>query len=447
MSSQSQASNFAQHDAQLRAVLGWLAETPPTVDPAVADRARLLLLDTLGCALAGLGRDEVGAYVMRLASGQAPPCPGFPPGLSASHLGQAMALAACWDEACEGLASAHGRPGLHAVPAAVAVALETDARLVDALDSLVVGYEVGARLGAAWRIRAGMHVDGTWGTVVAAAAAAAVLHARDRDHLATAVEAAACLIPASLYAPAREGATTRNLYAAQAVSRGIEAALALAAGVTAPQQALGEAAALTFDPTKAVALTPPGIWLVLQGYFKAFAAVRHVHYGAQAALDWRAEFGTDTEAITAIGLQTYPEAMTYCGNRAPTTAIQAQFSLTYGLAHALARGGLGPEAYDAAALCDPEINRLEALIVVEETGAFDTGRGATLTIVRNGQETNLSVDRVEGDPDQPMGRDALTAKFLQLATPRLGAGAASDLARRILDAPLSRPLSRVLSGD
>jgi 2-methylcitrate dehydratase PrpD len=185
----------------------------------------------------------------------------------------------------------------------------------------------------------------------------------------------------------------------------------------------------------------------LQGYFKAFAAVRHVHYGAQAALDWRAEFGTDTEAITAIGLQTYPEAMTYCGNRAPATAIQAQFSLTYGLAHALARGGLGPEAYDAAALRDPEINRLESLIVVEETGTFDTGRGATLTIVRSGQETNLSVDRVEGDPDQPMGRDALTAKFLQLATPRLGAGAASDLARRILDAPLSRPLSRVLSGD
>jgi len=447
VSSQSQASNFAQHDAQLRAVLDWLAETPPTADQAVAARARLLLLDTLGCALAGLGRDEVAAYVARLSAGDATACPGFPPGLSPSHLGQAMALAACWDEACEGMAAAHGRPGLHAVPAAVALALESDARLADTLDALVVGYEIGARLGAAWRIRAGMHVDGTWGTIAAAASAAAVMHARARDALSNAVEAAACLIPASLYAPARQGATTRNLYAAHAVSRGIETALALTAGITAPQQAIGQAAALTFDPTQAVALTPPGPWLVLQGYFKPFAAVRHVHYGAQAGLDWRATFGTDTESITAIGLQTYPEAATYCGNRAPTTAIQAQFSLTYGLAHALARGGLGPDAYDVNALRDPEINRLEALTVVEETGAFDTGRGATLTIEANGRETNVSVDRVDGDTDQPMTREAVVAKFLKFATPRLGAETAVDLAHRIVDTPLSQPLTRVLSGD
>lgn len=446
MSSRSQASNFAPHDAQLRAVVDWLSGTPATTDETVTNRARLLLLDTLGCALAGLGRAEVSGYAARLAGGDGIACPGFPSGLTASHFGQVMTLAACWDEACEGLASAHGRPGLHAVPSAVALALDTGASLADALDALVIGYEIGGRLGAAWRIRAGMHVDGTWGTIAAAAAAAAVLNERSPDGLTAAIEAAACMIPASLYAPARQGATTRNLYAAQAVSRGIETALAITEGVTAPQQAIGAAAALTFDPAQAVALSSPGPWLVMQGYFKPFAAVRHVHYGAQAALDWRAAYGANTESITAIRLQTYPEAITYCGNRAPTTAIQAQFSLTYGLAHALARGGLGPEAYDADALRDPEINRLEALMVVEDTGAFDTGRGARLRIVAQGRETSLSVDQVDGDPDQPMSRDAVVAKFLQLATPRLGAEVASDVASRIMDAPLAQPLSRVLNG-
>jgi 2-methylcitrate dehydratase PrpD len=444
--SQSQATNFAPHDAQLSAVAKWLSEARPTADPAVTQRARLLVLDTLGCALAGMRHDEVAAYAARLASGSDVTCPGFPDGLTPSHFGQAMTIAACWDEACEGLALAHGRPGLHAVPAAVALALDTGASLADTLDALVVGYEIGGRLGAAWRIRSSMHVDGTWGTLGAAAAAAALLHHRAQDQILAAIDAAACMIPASLYAPARQGATTRNLYAAQAVSRGIETALALAAGVTAPRQTIGEAAALVFDPAQAVALAPPGDWLVMQGYFKPFAAVRHVHYGAQAARDWRDQFGNDTASITAIRLQTYPEAITYCGNRAPRSAIQAQFSLTYGLAHTLARGDLGPEAYDAAALNDPEICRLEALVVVEETDEFPTGRGVHLSVTAGSGETRVAVDRVDGDPDQPMLPDAVVAKFHKFAEPRLGVDAAMALAARIMEAPLNQPLATVLNG-
>ncbi len=71
-----------------------------------------------------------------------------------------------------------------------------------------------------------------------------------------AVQTAACVLPASLYAPVRQGATVRNLYAAQGVSRGIEIALALAAGVGAPTQALDAAVALTFDTERLGALAP-----------------------------------------------------------------------------------------------------------------------------------------------------------------------------------------------
>jgi 2-methylcitrate dehydratase PrpD len=444
--SQPQASNFAQHDAQLSAVLDWLAEARPSADQIVSERARLLLLDTLGCAIAGLAHDEVSAYVLQLVVQQGITCPGFPTGLTPSHFGQVMTMAACWDEACEGLASAHGRPGLHAVPAAASMGLDRGASLATTLDALVVGYEVGGRLGAAWRIRDGMHVDGTWGVVAAAAAASALLNNRAPVGMAAAVEVAACMIPASLYYPVRQGATTRNLYAAHAVSRGIEIALAMAAGITAPRQAISEAAALTFDPAQVVALTSPGTWLVLQGYFKPFAAVRHVHYGAQAALSWRKAFDTQTQSITAIRLQTYPEAVIYCGNRAPVNAIQAQFSLTYGLAHALVRGSLGPMAYDLDTLADDEIRRLESLVVVEDTDRFSTGRGAHLTITRDGAETSIEIDRVDGDPDQPMATADVIAKFERFAAPRLGAANAAALANRIVYAPLDQSLGDVLNG-
>ena len=49
-------------------------------------------------------------------------------------------------------------------------------------------------------------------------------------------------------------------------------------------------------------------------------------------------------------------------------AIQAQFSLTYGLARMLLTGDLGPDSYTDAALADPEVQRLERLIDVRTRG-------------------------------------------------------------------------------
>lgn len=434
------------YTTQLAPIVDWLAKERPTEHDDVAVKARLLLLDTLGCAIAGLGRAEVDRYARRLGGPGGLVCPGFPAGLVPQHFGHVMALAACWDEACEGLARAHGRPGLHAVPAAVAVALAGDRTLGATLDAVVLGYEMGGRLGEAWRIRPGMHVDGTWGTIAAAVAAAALATGAGAAAIGAAVQAAACALPASLYAPVRQGATMRNLYVAQAVSRGIETAYALAAGVGAPTQVLDDAVGLTFDSQRLGALAPPQVWLILEGYFKPFAAVRHVHYGAQAALDWRARYGNATEKIESIALRTYAEANTYCGNRAPKHAIQAQFSLTYGVAHALVRGSLGPEAYDATALADPEIRRLEECIAVDGGEVFPSGRGAVLEIVADGTKTEVAVDGVVGDPDRPMRANAVVAKFHRYGGGRIGKTAAGELAARIMDAPLERPLAEIFRG-
>ena len=43
------------------------------------------------------------------------------------------------------------------------------------------------------------------------------------------------------------------------------------------------------------------------------------------------------------------------------SAIQAQFSLSFGLAWAAVHGGLGPDAYTVTALQDSDVCRLEAL--------------------------------------------------------------------------------------
>jgi 2-methylcitrate dehydratase PrpD len=161
--------------------------------------ARLLLLDSLGCALAGLGHDRPLAFAQSLAGGfpGAVALPGVP-GLAPAAAAAVLATATCWDEANDGLARAHGRPGLPVAPLAL-VALHQGRGLGAALAAYTLGYEIAARAGELWRLRKGMHVDGSFHTL-GAAAAAARLAGLDAAGVARAVRLVACQMPFSLYA-------------------------------------------------------------------------------------------------------------------------------------------------------------------------------------------------------------------------------------------------------
>lgn len=435
----------------LDAVLDWLVADRPIATPQVEEKARLLLLDTLGCAIAGFAKPELKALVGNLSSVEAGDIalPGCPKPLSPLSAAYVMGIAACWDEACEGLARAHGRPGLHSIPPALALGLARDGTLGETLDAIVAGYEVAGRLGEALRIRPGMHVDGTWGTF-GAATAAAFLTATDpgsvRAIAAAAIEAAACQLPYSLYLPITQGATVRNAYVGHAATQGVLLAQTALAGVTSPAGALEGYDRLALGHERdAVPVAPAGEWLILQGYLKPFAAVRHVHYGAAAAIAWRSRH--ETRDIERLRLSIYEEARTYCGNRNPATAIQAQFSLSYGLAWSLLHGDLGPEAYLAESLSDPEVVRLERLVEIETDEALTEAgrRGARLAVGIGDEDTTVSVDRVPGDPDLPLSRGETLAKFLRYASPHIGAEPAERLAASLLEGGLDRPVRAALA--
>ena len=428
-------------------ILDWLCVRGSLDDTAVDQRARLLLLDTIGCFIAAQGKPEPVALARRFAALDPGPVhlPGTPAALSTSAASFLLAVGACWDEACEGLARAHGQPGLHAIPPVLAIGLANAGDLRAAIEATITGYEIGGRLGAVLRIGPGMHVDGAWRAL---AAAAARMLGGDARVCATAVEIAACQIPFSLYAPVAAGKTSRNTYCGHGATLGLQSAVAAHAGITAPENAIAQynSRALGGLDTP-IALAPAGESLILEGYLKPFAAVRHVHYGAQAALDWRRERGGDSTRISAISLCIYDEAIRYCGNRAPETAIQAQFSLSHGLARTLLTGDLGPEAYTATALGNLEVHRLEKLVdlVPDPDLSQAERRGATLTITTAETSTTHAVASVPGDPGNPLSHAAVTAKFTRYASPVVGERTANRLIDKVLDAPLETALGDVLA--
>lgn len=440
---------------------------------AVRERTRLLVLDTLGCALAGLqapavqtfvaiaARTDPGAVALPVCIGRA--VAGEAAGVeraeqvSVPAAAQALAMAACWDEACEGLAVAHGRPGVPVVAAAASLAIAGGHTWGEVFQAVEVGYELGGRAGAWLRIRPGMHVDAGWPAVGAAAAVAHLLGG-DAVAIRDAVELAATQLPFGLYLPVAQGADGRNTYLGHAASFGIQAALSAVAGVRAPRGALGahrEIALLGSSDMADLIAPPPERWLLLEGYLKRWPAVRHVHYGIAAARAIRAQMGLQDRSeplaqvslssapmpqrlaahrVRRIRLRTYPEACTYCANRAPSTPIQAQFSLSFGLAVALCTGDLRPQDYRGPMFVDPDIRAIEGRVeLVPEAGLGEGGRRCVVLELEDdrGQCWASQVDAVEGDPSDPLQRPAVLAKFERQTVPALGGSVASALAQAV----------------
>lgn len=425
-------------------LLEWLGSIQLAGTPEVEEKSRLLLVDTLACAVSGLAKPEPAALAAELARIAPGPVrlPGTERGLAPSEAAFVLALAACWDEACEGLARAHGRPGLHAVASAAALGSALRSTLGEVLHAIVAGYEIGGRFGEALRIRPGMHVDGGWGSLAGTAAASRLLNA-DVGKTREALAMAACQMPCSLYLPVAEGCTARNTYAAHAAAMGIFYAKSAVAGITAPAGAFDAARALNFSSEHGSPLTLDASedFYILEGYLKPYAAVRHVHYGvACAELRRRDHPGADPGEIDAVELETYEEAMTYCGNTRPRTPIQAQFSLTYGLAYALRTGTLTPDAYLPEALEDKAQRNLERKIEVTVNPAI-RGRGAVLRVRAEEDSRSYRVEAITGDIGRPMSTGQVIAKAREYMTPVIGA----EKSRRIIDAVLNGSLETRLT--
>jgi len=402
--------------------------------PEAALQARRLLVDTIGCAIAGRHAAEVRQLESLLAETDAGGLR-FPggPALGVQGAAQVLAMAATWDEACEGHALAHGRPGVPLVAALWPLAWQRGASLGALVDAFVLGYEIGARCGAWLRIRPGMHVDANW-PALGVAAGVARLIGLSPDAIMQAIDIAACQLATSLYLPVAQGCTARNTYLGHSASLGLQAAFASAAGIDAPADALAH-----YANAHAQAANQPlpdaTAALVLDAYLKPLAAVRHVHYGAVAARHLRERLEGGTREIRRIVLRVYEEAIVYCGNRVPRTPIQAQFSLSFGLAAMLRFGDIDPSVYTAPRFDDAEMRRLEALVVLEADASLTArkARGATLIVECASGTFEHTVDTIAGDAAHPLDRAALVAKFTHYVAPLVAHDRAARFCGTALD--------------
>ncbi len=174
-----------------------------------------MLLDTIGAILGGMGFEEIDK--LSESTGQlSRPGPSLVFGKKMKVQPPFAALihgsAGTWLELDEGNRFAMGHPGIHVVPAAMAMGEALKASGKEFLTALVLGYEVAARLGGASKLRSGVQPHGTWGTPGAAVAGGKLLGFKAEDFQSI-INLSAGFSIASTMQSAFEGATIRNLYA------------------------------------------------------------------------------------------------------------------------------------------------------------------------------------------------------------------------------------------
>jgi 2-methylcitrate dehydratase PrpD len=133
---------------------------------------------------------------------------------------------------------------------------------------------------------------------------------------------------------------------------------------------------------------------------------------------------------------------------APISDFHGRVSLQYTLAEALAKGGMGRGAYDAAALRDPAILKLASQVhyfVDPEFPGPGQFKGAVTVTLHDGRQWTEVEEYNRGSPQNPMTAAELHSKFEDNAGAVLDPQRRRALAETIGRLPELRDISQLIS--
>ncbi len=406
-------------------------------------RARLHLIDWLGCAIAG------GADALSTALATIPPLKAHAGACPVLGRGHASAFHALLMHGVDGSAlefdDVERRALLHPASVVMPAVLATASQATpvgDLLTAVVRGYEAMIRIGRAlgpdhYRF---WHPSSTVGSLGAAAAAASLLGlgATATAHaLATAGSRTG-----GLWQMRHETVPTKRLHVALAALEGVLAAHFAAAGITGPlallegPQGLFAATAPGADPEAVLAESPD--WLIFEVSFKPYPACRHAHPAIDAL---SALLPLRAESVRRIEVETYRAAVDFCGRAQPASEPEARFSIPHALAARLLLGEPDPAHYRQPWLTDPRVQDLRGRIALAEASEFSrrfpAHFGARVRVqLDDGSEVAAEARDACGDPERPLRPEALERKSIALFAE---AGVEPPSARRLLTLVLRLP--------
>ena len=416
----------------------------------VIDKAKLCILDHLGCAIFGASLPTVRRLVELAAVEAAAP--------KAAIFGTPLLTSASLAALVNG-SSAHAfqldeihiestlHPASLAFPAAFGLAQSQEgSNGRDLLTAMIAGCEVGIRAGLAAKggmFKSGFHNQGTTGVFVAAAAAARILcldAEQTRHALGIAGSQAAGLMAV------QDGAMTKSFHSGRAAQSGVYGAELARLGYTGIPDVLDGAYGTFFsafvDDWSPDALTA-GLgseWTILRVGFKP-APASNGSITAMTAIDTvmrnHGVAAADIDSLTAFVSENtlHHCGWPYQGDRIQSV-LSAQMNLRYGIAVMALERQAGVEQFGENKIRDPDILEFIERIKVEHEPRFEGHDGRYRVACRlvvnckNGAEYETIVPYRRGSPEDPMTRAQLIEKFKRL-TARLGEKKSDQIIRAV----------------
>lgn len=373
------------------------------VPEVVIDRAKTVVLDTIGVALAAasmpVGR-TITDYVRSLGG---EPVSGV---LGGGFRTSAPLAALANGTLAHGLDyDDHGHLSTHTLPAALAVGelLHAPGRRV--LEAYIVGREVGARLSQVVEAQRKAHRGPTyrgWYRVSVVGPLAAAVSAGKLLGLDVSAMASALGIAASSAGGLRRnmGTMTKALHAGNAASDGVRAALLAQRGFTADQEILEAPLGLV----NALCLPGESDWTPLDKLGRPFELEAHLgikrfpactpsHIPVEALLRLKRRHGLRADDIGVVEADLHPFSLL---RPDPSEAIATGYSLPYLLAIALLDGEVGLDQVGDARLRDPEVRELMARVRHDPSAASEDGAERVTVRLRDGRVLS---EELAHDPD------------------------------------------------
>ena len=387
---------------------------------------KAVVADSLAVIAAGAQEDEVKALTARLV---VPGVPGASTLLGAGlrtqplNAGLINGTAGTFLEMDEGNRFTRGHPGIHIVPAALAVAEEINTSGRDFLRALVLGYEIAARIGMAAKIRPSMHPHGTWGTV-GAAVAVAMLMGYGEPALKQIINVSSSLCLATSRHTAREGGTVRNVYVGVSGYMGILAHELIQSGFTGEADGLqtifGSVISETFNPDE-MTKDLGSRFQIMRNYFKRHSCCRYNHGALDALGDIIAKrpgARLEPDEVVKVEVKTYSLAARL-DNQNPRNSLAAKFSIPFAMATFIFHGSSSVDSFKAQAVNNSSIKALAQRVTVSEAPEFTA-------MLPNHRPFNVRITLTDGtvlegeslvnkgDPENPYSSEELKEKYFEL---------------------------------
>ncbi len=423
------------------------------IPEAVRERARYLILDAVGIALASTQYDFAHRTLLTVSE--------FGEGDS-DVIGFGTRLALRDAVLMNGLLvhgldydDTHTRGVIHATascfPSALGVAAAGALSGREMVTAYIVGMEVATRLGSVAKggfHQTGFHPTGLIGTF-ACALIAGRLRGLNARQLAMAQGIALSVASGSLEF-LQDGAWTKRMHPGWAGVAGITAAALARNGFIGPKATYEGRFGLFNSHLGPLAeqcdygLATEGLgetWEVSAVAIKPLPACHFTHACADAAMALRQKYGLGAEDIASVRALIPAEVIkTVCepvaNKQKPQNSYDAQFSIPFAVASGLVRGRFGLAELDQEGLSDPVTLEVAGKVQYEidpESAFPKYYSGEVIVTLKDGRVLSHREHINRGASDRPLSADDIVAKYLENA--RM---AVSDArARSVLEAVLS----------